>query len=336
MTEILENILDTLNNQEYVDILLYLFIFYFLYFGWKNGSIMVIFYISSLLVAIFSSFRYSDQVGEYISNWLNSGRQLSELFAGVIIFVGIITISSLIQNIILSIKGKNDTGSKLLGSLLSILLSNLILTFVFTIITLINTTPVVEDYLERSELVLFYTDADGTPQQALEVIIGNDLLKVVSRIKDLTGKSSVVVDEHGCLEIPKVSRSKLVSRSVESSEMFEIINIARINENVDPIEFSQSLSNIANSYAFLMYEEGFWCHKNPLNGQQVGDRLSEVGQPYKTVAENLAISSTLVSGHESLMSSETHRNTILDRQFKRVGVGIVSGPLGLIIVQIFQ
>jgi len=297
---------------------------------------MVIFYISSLLVAIFSSFRYSDQVGEYISNWLNSGRQLSELFAGVIIFVGIITISSLIQNIILSIKGKNDTGSKLLGSLLSILLSNLILTFVFTIITLINTTPVVEDYLERSELVLFYTDADGTPQQALEVIIGNDLLKVVSRIKDLTGKSSVVVDEHGCLEIPKVSRSKLVSRSVESSEMFEIINIARINENVDPIEFSQSLSNIANSYAFLMYEEGFWCHKNPLNGQQVGDRLSEVGQPYKTVAENLAISSTLVSGHESLMSSETHRNTILDRQFKRVGVGIVSGPLGLIIVQIFQ
>jgi uncharacterized protein YkwD len=336
MTEILENILNTLNNQEYVDILLYLFIFYFLYFGWKNGSIMVIFYISSLLVAIFSSFRYSDQVGEYISNWLNSGRQLSELFAGVIIFVGIITISSLIQNIILSIKGKNDTGSKLLGSLLSILLSNLILTFVFTIITLINTTPVVEDYLERSELVLFYTDADGTPQQALEVIIGNDLLKVVSRIKDLTGKSSVVVDEYGCLEIPKVSRSKLVSRSVESSEMFEIINIARINENVDPIEFSQSLSNIANSYAFLMYEEGFWCHKNPLNGQQVGDRLSEVGQPYKTVAENLAISSTLVSGHESLMSSETHRNTILDRQFKRVGVGIVSGPLGLIIVQIFQ
>jgi uncharacterized protein YkwD len=336
MTEILENILDTLNNQEYVDILLYLFIFYFLYFGWKNGSIMVIFYISSLLVAIFSSFRYSDQVGEYISNWLNSGRQLSELFAGVIIFVGIITISSLIQNIILSIKGKNDIGSKLLGSLLSILLSNLILTFVFTIITLINTTPVVEDYLERSELVLFYTDADGTPQQALEVIIGNDLLKVVSRIKDLTGKSSVVVDEYGCLEIPKVSRSKLVSRSVESSEMFEIINIARINENVDPIEFSQSLSNIANSYAFLMYEEGFWCHKNPLNGQQVGDRLSEVGQPYKTVAENLAISSTLVSGHESLMSSETHRNTILDRQFKRVGVGIVSGPLGLIIVQIFQ
>ena len=62
MTEILENILNTLNNQEYVDVLLYLFIFYFLYFGWKNGSIMVIFYISALLLAIFSSFRYSETI----------------------------------------------------------------------------------------------------------------------------------------------------------------------------------------------------------------------------------------------------------------------------------
>ena len=72
------------------------------------------------------------------------------------------------------------------------------------------------------------------------------------------------------------------------------LNIERINENVDPVEFSQRLSDIANSsMPFLMYEEGFWCHKNPLNGQQVGDRLSEVGLPYKTVAENLAIASTL-------------------------------------------
>ena len=336
MTEILENILNTLNNQEYVDILLYLFIFYFIYFGWKNGSIMIVFYISALLLAIFSSFRYSSDVGSYISSWLNSGRQLSELFAGVVIFTAIITIASLIQNIILSIKGKNDVGSKLLGSALSLLLSNLILTFVFTIVALMNTTTVVEDYLESSELVSFYTDADGSPQQALEVIIGNDLLKVVSRIKNLTGKSSVVVDEFGCLEIPKVSKSQLAARSAESNEMFDIVNIERINENVDPIEFSQRLSDIATAYAFLMYEEGFWCHKNPINGQQVGDRLSEVGLPYKTVAENLAISSTLVSGHESLMSSETHRNTILDGEFKRVGVGIVSGPLGLIIVQIFQ
>jgi uncharacterized protein YkwD len=36
------------------------------------------------------------------------------------------------------------------------------------------------------------------------------------------------------------------------------------------------------------------------------------------------------------MNSESHRNTILDNEFKRMGLGVVSGPLGLIIVQIFS
>ena len=37
-----------------------------------------------------------------------------------------------------------------------------------------------------------------------------------------------------------------------------------------------------------------------------------------------------------LMNSESHRNTILDNEFNRVGIGIISGPTGLIIVQIFS
>jgi len=49
----------------------------------------------------------------------------------------------------------------------------------------------------------------------------------------------------------------------------------------------------------------------------------------------LAMASTIYSGHESLMGSESHRDTILDSEFKRIGIGIISGPNGLIIVQIF-
>jgi len=36
------------------------------------------------------------------------------------------------------------------------------------------------------------------------------------------------------------------------------------------------------------------------------------------------------------MNSESHRKTILDSEFNRVGIGIISGPTGLIIVQIFS
>ena len=109
------------------------------------------------------------------------------------------------------------------------------------------------------------------------------------------------------------------------------------NENSDPLEFSQTLSNVASSYAQKMYSQGFWCHKDPYNGFLVYDRLIEAGYPPpRTIGENLAMSSTIYSGHESLMDSESHKDTILDSNFKRIGIGVVTGPNGLIIVQIFS
>ena len=112
--------------------------------------------------------------------------------------------------------------------------------------------------------------------------------------------------------------------------------VERSEESLVPLELSETLSEIALNYAYEMYQEGFWCHKNPTNGELVGDRLSKKGFPYIDIGENLALSSSVRSGHNSLMNSESHKNTILDNEFKRVGIGIVSGPLGLIIVQIFS
>ena len=44
--------------------------------------------------------------------------------------------------------------------------------------------------------------------------------KVQNRIKKLTGNSSVVVDEYGCLEIPEEPLSKLLSKDEEALKMF--------------------------------------------------------------------------------------------------------------------
>ena len=289
-----------------------------------------------LLISIALSFRYSDQVGSYISSWFNSNIQLSEIFGGVLIFITVLTVSSFFQNFLANNQKQRDVGNKLLGGFVSLLVSNLILTLIFTITSIISVPQFFEDTIENSNLVSFYTDTSGTPQQALELITGTDLIKVVSRIKDLTGKSSVVVGEQGCIEIPKYSLSNLSNNNEQKDELYELLLTERSNQNLAPLELSEKLSNIALNYAYVMYQDGFWCHKNPKNGELVGDRLSKQGFPYIDIGENLALSSSVRSGHISLMNSESHKNTILDNEFKRVGIGIVSGPLGLIIVQIFS
>ena len=336
MNNAIETLLLSLRNIEYIELFVYIFIVFFVINGWKNGFLLQFFYLMVLLISIALSFRYSDQVGSYISSWFNSNIQLSEIFGGVLIFITALTVSSFFQNFLANNKKQRDVGNKLLGGSVSLLVSNLILTLIFTITSIISVPQFFEDTIENSNLVSFYTDTSGTPQQALELITGTDLIKVVSRIKDLTGKSSVVVGEQGCIEIPKYSLSNLSNNNEQKDELYALLLTERSNQNLAPLELSEKLSDIALNYAYTMYQDGFWCHKNPKNGELVGDRLSKQGFPYIDIGENLALSSSVRSGHISLMNSESHKNTILDNEFKRVGIGIVSGPLGLIIVQIFS
>ena len=339
MTEILENTLIFLNNQDYFDVLIYIFIAYFLFFGWRKGSAPIMFYIFSFLISIFLSFKYSFAIGIYISTWLSSSRQISEVFAGIIIFIAGITIFSLIQNFINLEKIEKDFSNKLLGSFFSLFLSNLLLTLLISLLSLLTLPSFVEENIESSNVISFYIDPDGIPQQSLEIITGTDILKVTNRIKKLTGRSSVVVNEFGCLEIPSETLSKLRLKDEEALKMLELINVERINNNIDPIQFNQQYSDVAKDYGLKMYLQGFWCHKDPYNGDYATDRLMEVGfkgANISEVSENLAISPTIFSAHEALMNSESHRNTILDNEFKRVGIGIISGPTGLIVVQIFS
>ena len=336
MNNAIETLLLSLRNIEYIELFVYIFIVFFVINGWKKGFLLQFFYLMVLLISIALSFRYSDQVGSYISSWFNSNIQLSEIFGGVLIFITVLTVSSFFQNFLANNQKQRDVGNKLLGGFVSLLVSNLILTLIFTITSIISVPQFFEDTIENSNLVSFYTDTSGTPQQALELITGTDLIKVVSRIKDLTGKSSVVVGEQGCIEIPKYSLSNLSNNNEQKDELYALLLTERSNQNLAPLELSEKLSEIALNYAYTMYQDGFWCHKNPKNGELVGDRLSKQGFPYIDIGENLALSSSVRSGHISLMNSESHKNTILDNEFKRVGIGIVSGPLGLIIVQIFS
>ena len=336
MNNAIETLLLSLRNIEYIELFVYIFIVFFVINGWRKGFLLHFFYLMVLLISIALSFRYSDQVGSYISSWFNSNIQLSEIFGGVLIFITVLTVSSFFQNFLANNKKQRDVGNKLLGGFVSLLVSNLILTLIFTITSIISVPQFFEDTIENSNLVSFYTDTSGTPQQAIELITGTDLIKVVSRIKDLTGKSSVVVGEQGCIEIPKYSLSNLSNNNEQKDELYQLLLTERSNQNLAPLELSEKLSDIALNYAYVMYQDGFWCHKNPKNGELVGDRLSKQGFPYIDIGENLALSSSVRSGHISLMNSESHKNTILDNEFKRVGIGIVSGPLGLIIVQIFS
>ena len=108
-----------LRSIEYIELFIYLFTIFFLIYGWRKGFILQLFYLVTLLLAISLSFRYSYQLGSYISSWFNSNIQLSEIFGGVLIFISILTIASFFQNFIVNNQKQNGAGKTTFFDLIS-------------------------------------------------------------------------------------------------------------------------------------------------------------------------------------------------------------------------
>ena len=67
----------------------------------------------------------------------------------------------------------------------------------------------------------------------------------------------------------------------------------------------------------------------------MADRLAAQGIPFRIAGENLALNPTVDGVHGGLAASPSHRATMLETRFTRVGISVHDGPLGLMVVQVF-
>ena len=111
-------------------------------------------------------------------------------------------------------------------------------------------------------------------------------------------------------------------------DIFEKINKERRKVNANALEYDTKLSYVARKYSEKMLNEGFFDHYDK-EGKNVDDRLKEANISYSTVGENLALVSIMDKNVEKVieqwLKSERHRETMLDNQYKKLGVGVACG-----------
>ena len=165
-------------------------------------------------------------------------------------------------------------------------------------------------------------------------LLGDRTLESLVNINRLVGRSQVVIEGDHSVELPVADSRELVERPDSARELFAKINLARIEQGVGTVAWSEALADVAGGHGREMYEQGYFSHNSPAAGS-LDDRLDASGIPVRAAGENLALSPTVSSVHEGLLSSESHRATMLDPRFTRVGVAALEGPLGLMVVQVF-
>lgn len=330
----IEKLLIFLREQNYLDVFLYIAIFYVLLKGWQKGFLVNFYYFATLVSGIALSFRYSDFVGDFIQRWLNSENQVSEVIAGAVIFLGVLTGSSIFISFLFKEKRNTplDFGSSFFGSVFSFICINLVLSLVLNLGNLFIFPTSVQKISQESKLVSFYINPNSFPQDILSRIAGTDILKSLNKITQLTGSSSHI---NGCLEMEKVLDKDVILRPELGLELISIVNNHRYDLSLDHLENRQSLSDVAEEYAHRMYTEGFFCHQDPLNSKEAKERLENNNINFNSIGENLVLAASLDLAHESILRSPKHKETMESPSYRYIGIGVVEGPLGLIVVQLF-
>lgn len=127
--------------------------------------------------------------------------------------------------------------------------------------------------------------------------------------------------------------------NISPSEVIRLTNEKRAQNGLGPVNENGSLSAAAIAKGQDMLSKGYWAHFAP-DGTSPWSFFVKFGYKYKYAGENLARDFSSASGAvEGWMGSPTHRENILNPNYKDIGIGVVEGNLAgadtTIVVQFF-
>ncbi len=127
--------------------------------------------------------------------------------------------------------------------------------------------------------------------------------------------------------------------NISPSEVIRLTNEKRAQNGLAPVAENSTLSAAAIAKGQDMIAKDYWAHFAP-DGTSPWSFFIKFGYKYKYAGENLARDFSSAAGAvDGWMNSPTHRENILNPNYKDIGIGVVEGDLlgadTTIVVQFF-
>jgi len=134
---------------------------------------------------------------------------------------------------------------------------------------------------------------------------------------------------------PDTTQNNNNTLTAEEQEMLNLVNQARSQNNVAPLQVDMELTNCARIKAQDMIDNNYFSHNSPKYGSPF-DMMKSFGINYVKAGENIAGNQTVQKAHEALMNSPGHRKNILSPDYTHIGIGIrKGGQYGYMFTQMF-
>ncbi|RJO59133.1 CAP domain-containing protein [Candidatus Parcubacteria bacterium] len=112
-----------------------------------------------------------------------------------------------------------------------------------------------------------------------------------------------------------------------ASTIISLTNESRQNSKLNALTSNPKLVQAALNKAKDMLSKNYFAHTTP-EGKRFWTWIDSTGYDYAVAGENLAIDfTTPEAAHSALMASTSHRENILNKRYKEIGVAVVTGAM---------
>lgn len=151
---------------------------------------------------------------------------------------------------------------------------------------------------------------------------------VDGRYIDLDGHNAVTVAAKPAKEAPPIL-------SEDEQVLLDLVNRARTDKGLEGLLPDTGLMKVARTKAKDMNDNGYFSHQSPTYGSPF-DMMRQFNNTFKLAGENIAGNKTVEGAFKAWMSSDSHKDNILNSGFKITGIGVESSKTyGKILVQQF-
>ncbi|MGH8874337.1 MAG: CvpA family protein, partial [Acidimicrobiia bacterium] len=246
--------------------------------GWLRGLVREAMDLVGLVVGVAVAFRVSAPFGEYLASQFGFGPEVARLTASVVIFLvvglGASVVAHYLQRVV-DLPGLN-LFNRLLGGGLAVAWGLFLLLLVLSVGRALSLPPLVETALEQSRVVGVVAAPNAPAQRLFQEVAGDEVLDALLALPEQLGSRRVILEEDERLTIEPASADQLLNAPADARAVFDLVNEARVSAGLDPLAWSDGLTEVARLHAEEMYLEGYFSHTSPRTGD-VADRVSAAG-----------------------------------------------------------
>ncbi len=314
-----------------IDILLVLLVLLSMLSGYHRGLILGVLDLASWVLSLVAGLRFYQPVARWLGVYVHSLPQIWNPIAFILIAVIAGLAVHLVGNVILRRLPK-EIHQRRINRLFGIIpgFANGLITAAI-VSALLLAIPLNEGLRERARAsasvnrLAVYTER---LEAALHPVFGEAIAETLNLLT-IRPESNERVTLPYTVAAPR-PRPELEAR------MLELVNEERVMAGLRPLAPDPELTQVARQHSTDMFARGYFAHVTP-EGRDPFERMREANVRFFTAGENLALAPTMQIAHTGLMRSPGHRANILQRDFGRVGIGIMDGGIrGLMVTQDFR